>query len=257
MRYPLCYDIANMEEQKRRVNLPEREIAREPLTLKEMVGATQERVQEISREFTEGFKFLSSFPKTVTYFGSTSFKEGDMYYDKARALAQRIVKELGYAIMTGGGPGIMEAANRGAQEAGGESIGLTIRLPEEQVMNPYLSHHIDFYYFFSRKVCLTYSAESFLFFPGGFGTLDEFFEIITLRQTHKIQDIPVIAVGVEYWKNIEKIMRDDFIPRGTITEKDMELFTVTDDDDKVLDIIKNSPVRLAIPYNGIRVNPVE
>ena len=87
--------------------------------------------------------------------------------------------------------------------------------------------------------------------------MDEFFEIITLRQTHKIQDIPVIAVGVEYWKNIEKIMRDDFIPRGTITEKDMELFTVTDDDDKVLDIIKNSPVRLAIPYNGIRVNPVE
>jgi hypothetical protein len=242
-----------MEEQKE-VNISEKELEREPLTLEEMLLATQGRVQEISREFTQGFKFLSNFPKTVTYFGSTSFKEEDEYYKKARALSARIVKELGYAVITGGGPGIMEAANRGAKEAGGESIGLTIRLPKEQVMNPYLSRHVDFYYFFSRKVCLTYSAETFLFFPGGFGTMDEFFEIITLKQTHKIQNIPVIAVGKEYWDKIVATMKEDFIPRGTIREKDLDLFKITDDDDEIIKIIKEAPVHTSIPYRGFKAN---
>lgn len=216
-----------------------------------------DRLYEITREFSSGFKFLESFPKSVTYFGSTNFTEDNPYYIKARALASRIVKELGYAVITGGGPGIMEAGNRGALEAGGESIGLTIRLPEAQIMNKYLTKHIDFYYFYSRKVCLSYSAEAYIFFPGGFGTLDEFFEIITLRQTNKISDVPIIAVGAEYWQKIRQLMKDDLLPRGTIKPEDVNLFTITDDEEEILEIVRKAPIRTVMPYTGLRVNPIE
>jgi len=115
-----------------------------------------------------------------------------------------VVKELSYPIFTGGGPGIMEGANRGALEAGGKSFGLTIELPHEQSTNPYLTKHLDFYYFFSRKVCMTFSAEAFIFFPGGVGTLDEFFEILTLVQTGKIEKLPIVLVGVEFWSKLDE-----------------------------------------------------
>jgi hypothetical protein len=229
----------------------------DPISLAEMQEATKERIYEITREFTQGFDFLANYPKSVTIFGSTRFKEDHPYYIKARNLSARIVKELGYSVITGGGPGIMEAANRGAKDAGGNSIGLTIRLPEEQVMNDFLTHHVDFYYFFSRKVCLAYSAEAFLFFPGGFGTLDEFSEIITLLQTHKIPTVPVILVGVEYWRKVESFLKETVLQLGAIDEQDMKIFAITDDEDEILSMIKSATVREALPYNGLRVNPIE
>jgi len=228
-----------------------------PLSANEIHQASQERVYEISREFTAGFRFLERFPRSVTIFGSARSSEDNPYYILARHLGGRIASELSYTVTTGGGPGIMEAANRGAKEAGGHSVGLTIRLPKEQVMNAYLTDHVDFYYFFSRKVCLTYSAEAFLFFPGGYGTLDEFFELVTLLQTRKIPRVPVILVGVEYWQKVISFLKDDLLSRGNIDTEDLDLFTITDNEDAILEVIKAAPVRGIIPYEGLKVNPIE
>jgi uncharacterized protein (TIGR00730 family) len=250
------YNICNMTDDKR-INLPESDINREPISQEEMRGATQERIYEISREFTQGFKFLEAYPQSVTVFGSARFVEGNPMYDKARVLAQKIVKDLGYSIVTGGGPGIMEAVSRGAKEAGGNAVGLTIRLPKEQVMNDYLTSHIDFYYFFSRKVCVAFSSEAFIFFPGGYGTLDEFFEIVTLLQTHKIPSIPVILVGSEYWNEMDSMIKKSLLERGTIDAHDLDIYKITDDEEEILKIIRKAPVQDFTPYNGLRVNPIE
>lgn len=228
-----------------------------PISLSEMQIATRDRLYEISREFSQGFAFLERYPRSVTFFGSTRFREDDPYYVKARDLAARISTELDYAVASGGGPGIMEAANRGALEVGGKSIGLTIRLPREQVKNGYLSEHVDFYYFFSRKVCLLYSAEAFIFFPGGYGTLDEFFEVVTLLQTRKIPPVPVILVGSDFWNKTLTFMQENLLGRGTIDQEDLLLFKITDNEEEILDIIRNAPVREAVPYKGLRVNPIE
>ncbi len=246
-----------MEPQKKRVNLPDKELDRDPLTKAQIHQATQERIYEISREFTQGFKFLEGYPKSVTFFGSARFGEDNVYYQSAFTLAHRITEELGYSIVTGGGPGIMEAANRGAQDAGGNSIGLTIRLPREQILNNYLTSHIDFYYFFSRKVCLAYSAEAFIFYPGGYGTLDEFFEIITLLQTRKIPHLPVILVGSEYWNKVKSFITESLLNQGAIDKEDMELFKIIDSHDEIIDLIKRAPVHTSLPYNGLRVNPID
>ncbi len=246
-----------MPDEQKRVNVPEKHAEPNPISLADMQEATRERIYEISREFTQGFKFLEQYPRSVTLFGSTRFLPDHPYYIKAQKLAARIVKELEYTVITGGGPGIMEAANRGAKEAGGNSIGLTIRLPKEQVMNDFLTNHIDFYYFFSRKVCLAYSAEAFIFFPGGYGTLDEFTEIATLLQTHKIPRVPVILIGKDFWKEVEGFLKNVLLERGTIEGDDLGLFYITDDEDEVISIIKNSPVREMLPYKGLRVNPIE
>lgn len=237
--------------------MQEKQTPTTPLTKEEIHEATQERVYEITREFTTGFKFLEKFPRSVTFFGSARTPEDNPYYIKARNLASQIVKENGHAVITGGGPGIMEAANRGAKESGGNSIGLTIRLPKEQVMNDYMSEHVDFYYFFSRKVCLAYSAEAFLFFPGGFGTLDEFFEIVTLLQTKKIPQVPVILVGKDFWDDALSFITKDLLSRENIDPFDLDLFSIIDDEDEILQIIKNAPVRGPIPYEGLKVNPIE
>jgi uncharacterized protein (TIGR00730 family) len=143
----------------------------------------------------------------------------------------------------------MEAANKGAFEAGGESLGLTIKLPDGQVINKYITDKIDLYYFFVRKVCLSFSAEAFIFFPGGFGTLDEFFELITLIQTRKIVGVPLICVGVDYWQSLEQFMERELLTRGTIVPGDLDLFTITDDHDKIIDIIKKSPQRKILDLN--------
>lgn len=219
------------------------------LTREEMHKVASERISEISKEFTEGFKFLEDYPKSVTFFGSTQFKEDNPYYISARTLAGRIATELGYSVLSGGGPGIMEAANRGAYEAGGVSLGLTIKLPHEQIINSYITKQIQTYYFFVRKVILSFSAEAFIFFPGGYGTLDEFFEIITLVQTKKIEGVPIICVGSDYWKSLERFMQESLISRGTITAQDLTLYTISDDHDEILDIIRKVPVRTSLPFN--------
>lgn len=221
------------------------------LTKEEMQNVAAERVAEIAKEFTDGFKFLESYPKSITFFGSTKSQEGDPYYESARTLSNRIVSELGYSIVSGGGPGIMEAADRGAFEAGGNSLGLLINLPHAQPTNKYISKSISFYYFFARKVCLAFGAEVFLFFPGGYGTLDEFFEIITLIQTGKIAGAPLICVGSEYWNKLRGFIEAELLARGAIEPMDLDLFTITDSHDEIMEIIKNVPVIENIPFNGI------
>ena len=205
----------------------------------EMQKLALKRVAEISREFTEGFDFLADYSKSVTFFGANQFREDNPHYADARKLASHIVEKLGYSVFSGGGPGIMEAANRGAFEAGGNSLGLLIKLPEGQITNKYITKSFASYYFFVRKVLLSFSAEAFIFFPGGFGTLDEFFEILTLVQTKKMVDIPIICVGSEYWNKLKKFMEEEQLSRGAITTEDLNLFHIVDDHDKIIEIIKS------------------
>lgn len=214
------------------------------LTREEIHQAIKARVANIDREFTEAFEFIGNYGRSVTFFGSARMKENDEYYKKARALAGRIIKELGYTILTGGGGGIMEASNRGAFETGGESVGLNITLPKVQRKNSYLTHSMELSYFFVRKTALSFAAEAYVFFPGGFGTLDEFFEIVTLIQTGKIPRVPIILVGREYWEKLT----EDFIRKVVfekdkgITKADMDLYEIVDDDDKIIEIIKRVPI---------------
>lgn len=216
-----------------------------PLTLKELNEEVENRLEKITDEFTKGFDFIKNCDGSVTFFGSARTEEGSEDYEKCREIASKIVKEVGYSVVTGGGPGIMEAANRGAYESNGRSIGFTINLPEEQVTNKYLTDHIGFYYFFSRKVCLSYSAEAFVYFPGGFGTYDELFEILTLVQTNKIEKVPIILVGVKYWTNFLNYLKENLLEERKINEEDLKLFTITDDTDKIIETIKTAPKRTA------------
>ncbi|MDP2651397.1 MAG: TIGR00730 family Rossman fold protein [bacterium] len=219
------------------------------LTKEEMREIASKRNSEIQKEFTNGFDLLENYPRSVTFFGSTQTDHSNVYYKDARVLAHRIAKELGYSVITGGGPGIMEAANRGAHEVGGNSLGLTIKLPLGQRTNKYIDKEIEFYYFFVRKVCLTFSAEAFIFYPGGFGTLDEFFEVATLIQTKKIEGVPIICVGVEYWSKLTSFMETEMLSRGAISLNDLGLFAITDDHETILEIIKKAPVKTGMLLN--------
>ncbi len=220
----------------------------EPITLLEIAEATKKRVEFISKEFTQGFEFLKNYPKSITIFGSARTEEGDIFYEKARNLGRKVFEELHYSVITGGGPGIMEAGNRGAFEAGGNSLGLNIELPKEQKNNPYLTDSIGFHYFFSRKVCLAFCAEAYVFFPGGFGTLDEFLEILTLVQTKKIHPIPIILFGSEFWNNVDKMFKEVLLSGDKIEAIDRSLYKITDDEDEVIEIIKKSPIQIGKRY---------
>ncbi len=226
------------------INIPEDEAMRDPHTVEELArGARNERASRIATEFDDGLKFIKKYPKSVTVYGSARFKEDNPHYEDARKLGARIAK-LGYAVVTGGGPGIMEAANRGAKEAGGDSIGLNIELPHEQILNNYTTDSLSFYYFFSRKTTMSFSSEAYIFYPGGFGTLDEFFEIITLIQTKKIRQIPIILVGADFWAPLKEFMEAQvLIAHAAIKKEDFEFFTITDDHDVVEKIILSTPVR--------------
>jgi uncharacterized protein (TIGR00730 family) len=202
-----------------------------------------ERVTSISKEFKEAFEFIQKYQRTVTFFGSTRMAEGNPFYDRTRALAGRISTELGYTVVTGGGPGIMEAANRGASEVGGESVGLTIRLPFEQGANSYLTSQHNFSHFYSRKVTLAFFAETYIFCPGGFGTLDELFEILTLIQTNKMARVPVILYGSEFWGPVDILIKEHLLKHGTISAQDTKLYHITDNDDDVMELIRMVPVR--------------
>ena len=203
------------------------------------------RMDRIEKEFARGFEFLRSYGKTVSIYGSARLPEDNIHYKAARRIAGRIAKELGCAVITGGGNGIMEAANRGAFESGGKSIGLNITLPHEQVKNDYLTDSMEFYYFFIRKVMLSFSAEAYIFFPGGFGTLDEFFEIATLVQTRKITQVPIILVGKDFWMPLRDTIEENLaLVHKTIDKADLKLFTITDSEDEILEIVRNAPMRV-------------
>ena len=201
------------------------------------------RIFRIMSEFVEGFQFLFQFGKSVTVFGSTRTSPDDIYYQKAEQLSYKLAQS-GFAVMTGGGPGIMEAANKGASRAKGESVGFNIQLPIEQRVNKFANKGIGFHYFFTRKVILSYSAQAYVYFPGGFGTLDEFFEIITLIQTHKLEKIPVILFGVEYWQGLYGWLAKTVLKQHeAIDPSDLNLFCITDDVNQAVRMIKKSKSR--------------
>lgn len=207
-------------------------------------AAVRRRMKQINKEFKAGFKLLMKHPDTVTFFGSARFKEDHPYYQQAKALSRRIVEELGSTIVTGGGGGIMAAANQGATEAKGNSIGMTIRLPHEQVTNPYVNYSVDFYYFFSRKVALSFTARAYIVYPGGFGTMDEFFEVLTLKQTGRIDPIPIVLVGKEFWDPLVHYFEKTLIEKfGTVSPRDTKNFHVTDDPDEIIKLISRPFVR--------------
>ncbi|HEX3428268.1 MAG TPA: TIGR00730 family Rossman fold protein [Candidatus Limnocylindrales bacterium] len=195
------------------------------------------RALRILSEFVEGFDALAAVGPAVTIFGSARVKAGSPDYELARGIARRLA-DVGFAIITGGGPGIMEAANRGCREGGGLSIGCNIELPHEQGLNEYVDLGIEFKYFFARKTMFVKYADAFVIMPGGFGTLDELFESLTLIQTGKIRDFPVVLVGTRYWQGMLDWMRDVQIPAGAITAADLALLRLTDDPDEVCEIIR-------------------
>ncbi len=188
-------------------------------------------------EFRKGFNALRRVNNCVTVFGSARFDEDNSYYQMARETAFELGND-GFSIMTGGGGGIMEAANRGAKDAGALSVGCNIKLPHEQKPNAYTDINIQFNYFFIRKVMLLKYSTAFILLPGGFGTMDEMFETATLIQTGKICDFPVIAMGSDYWKPLGPFLRQTMIENGTIDEKDLDFVRITDNPKEVLDMIK-------------------
>jgi uncharacterized protein (TIGR00730 family) len=181
-----------------------------------------ESAVRIFLEFLRGFETLVFPGPCVTVFGSARFNEDHRYYRLAHELGSRLARS-GYTVMTGGGPGIMEAANRGAKEAGGHSIGCNIQLPREQKPNPYVDRFIEFEHFFVRKVMLVKYSSAFVLMPGGFGTLDELFEVTTLMQTRKLEAFPIICLGRDYWNRLQAFMQDTLLPEGTIDMTDVEL----------------------------------
>jgi len=195
------------------------------------------RIFRIMAEFVEAIETLSGLPPSVTIFGSARSKPGDKYYSMAEQLADRLVKE-GLGIITGGGPGVMEGANKGAFSAGGTSVGLNIELPFEQHMNAYTNVHINFRYFFIRKVMFLKYAMSWVIMPGGFGTMDELFETLTMIQTKKMKPCPVILMGTDYWQGLLDWLKNSMAAEGLISPNDLDIFTVTDSIDEAVSVIK-------------------
>ena len=194
---------------------------------------------KIMGEFVSGFEKMSKIGPCVTIFGSARTKPDNTYYILAEKIAKRIV-ESGYGVITGGGPGIMEAGNKGAHLGGGTSVGLNIELPFEQHDNPYIDSdkNLDFDYFFVRKVMFVKYSQGFVVMPGGFGTLDELFEAITLIQTHKIEKFPIILVGTEFWTGLMDWIKTKLLSEfGNISEKDLELINIVDTEDEVINIL--------------------
>jgi len=195
------------------------------------------RIFRIMAEFVEGIEALSKLRPAVTIFGSAKVRPDDPYYKKAEHVARRLV-EKGFSVITGGGPGIMEAANKGAAEAGGQSVGLNIRLPYEQKPNPYANIVLEYKYFFVRKVMFVKHAVAYIILPGGFGTMDELFEALTLIQTKRIKPFPVVLMGSEYWKGLVDWLKDTMLRNEKIDESDLDIIQITDDPDEVVRHIK-------------------
>ena len=230
-------------------------VPREPRTLDEEIIAAQEvavrstlsdedRLDRITDELRAGFDALSGVAAAASFFGSARTPPGDPDYELARETA-RLVGESGLAIITGGGPGIMEAANRGAKDAGAPSVGLNIELPFEQGGNPYCDICLQFHYFFVRKIMFVRYASGFVVFPGGFGTMDELFEALTLIQTGKITEFPVVLVGSNYWSGLVDWFRERMLAEGNISPDDLDLFKVTDDPLEVRDLLMSASHRQA------------
>jgi uncharacterized protein (TIGR00730 family) len=195
------------------------------------------RIFRIMSEFVDGFEELSDLRQAVTIFGSARFKPSNKYYKIAVDTAHLMAKN-GYSVITGAGPGIMEAANKGAKDAEGDSIGLNILIPTAQKPNKYVTRSVEFKYFFCRKVMFAKYTKAFIVFPGGFGTLDELFEGITLVQTKRIEPIPVILVGGEYWKDMIKWIKTTLLKRDAIEKQDLAIFSMAETPHQILGIVR-------------------
>ena len=214
------------------------------VTRKKMEQLIKRREKITGEEFDKGYNLIKKYPRSVSILGSARFGRDSVYYKKAVSLGNRIVKELKYAVVTGGGPGIMEAANKGAYEAGGASLGFVIKLPQEQSVNKYMTDYVEFEYFFSRKTLLFFAAETYIYFPGGFGTLDELMEVLTLIQTKKISKTPVILVGKEFWTPFLDLFKQKLaIETNTINMEDTEIYKIVDSENEIIEIIRNAPYR--------------
>jgi len=201
-------------------------------------------LEKINQEFKSGFKFLKKYKKAVSIMGSARVSLENNVYEEATKLAARLSK-AGFAVMTGGGPGIMEAANKGAFEAGGRSVGINIKLPMEQRSNQYVKEGESFNFFFTRKVMLEYASQVYVFFPGGFGTLDEFFEMVTLIQTKKIRKAPIVLINQKFWGPLlDWIWETIYEQNHAIDEKDVDLYHLVDNADEAYDYIKKLPQKL-------------
>lgn len=209
---------------------------------------TNWRIFRIMAEFVDGFTFLSELEKTVTFYGSARFDESNPYCKSATELAAKLAKD-NYTVVTGGGPGIMSSANRGAFEAGGESVGINIEIPAEQATNKWVTKSETFNYFYTRKVMLAFSAEAYIYFPGGFGTLDELFEILNLQKTSKIEKyIPVILYGQDFWAPLLDWMKRSLAyQHETISTKDLKYLTLVDTVEDAYQIVKTSKPRAMHP----------
>jgi uncharacterized protein (TIGR00730 family) len=213
-----------------------------PTPFPDFRGGASWRIFRIMAEFIEGFEFLADLYKEVSVFGSARSKPGDHDYEEARKLGHMLGK-AGFTMVTGGGPGVMEAANRGAMEAGAPSVGLNIELPQEQRLNPYCNKSRGFHYFFTRKVMLSASAQAYIYFPGGFGTLDEMYEMVTLIQTGKMCPLPIILIGKEYWSGLLEWTKEHQVAKGYIAEGDLDILTLVDTAEEAFAIIKDSELR--------------
>lgn len=203
----------------------------------------EDHLDRIQREFRRGFEFLENYPRSVTVFGSSMASPNSVYYQHAYEVAKRIASELKYTIVTGGGPGLMEAASKGATEAGGKAIGLRINLLRERNANSFTAEGINFTYFFARKTMLTFAAEAYIYFPGGFGTFDELFSVLTLIQTSKIPRVPIILFESAFWNPFKEFITKNMleVDTKTISYDDLSLFEITDDPARVVEIIRKAP----------------
>jgi uncharacterized protein (TIGR00730 family) len=214
----------------------EKLLGRRPMERPAFLDSDPWRALRILSEFVEGFEALAGVGPAVVVFGSARTRADSPYYELARRIGAELAK-AGFAVITGGGPGTMEAANRGAHEAGGLSIGCNVELPREQHLNPYVDLSVEFHYFFARKTMFVKYSDAFVIMPGGFGTMDELFESLTLIQTGKIRHFPVVLVGRDYWAGLLDWMRDTQLPGGAISQEDLDLLRVTDDPEEVVSII--------------------
>jgi uncharacterized protein (TIGR00730 family) len=204
------------------------------------------RIFRIMSEFVDSFQTMSQVGPAVTIFGSARSKPNDPYYRAAVDIAKGLAKH-NLAVVTGGGPGIMEAANKGAAHAGGKSVGLNIELPHEQKGNRYANVPIHFHYFFARKVCFVKYSLGFVYMPGGFGTLDELFEVATLAQTGRIPQFPLILFGRAHWAGLVQWMKKELVQQKFIDSEDIQLFTITDDVAEVIEVIRDYERRMGPP----------
>lgn len=219
--------------------------------VEDLKGHETWRIFRIMSEFVEGFEELSNVKRAVSIFGSARMSKDTPYYKAVMKISELLSKK-GFSIITGGGPGIMEAANRGAQKGKGISIGLNIEIPREQAPNKYLDKRLDFRYFFARKVMFVKYSVGYVITPGGFGTMDELFEALTLMQTSKIRRFPIVLFGKDYWDGLIKWMKETLIPAGTIDKGDMELFTIADDPEEIVRIIEENYAKQRTPIKGNR-----